>query len=239
MKKLLYLLFVLVLIGCSGSNDVSDNVEDNIEDRNPVYLDSNGVTVKARDWAEPGSSGLINGILYTIFDNPDNLKFESIDFSNNKNRLCTSRVTDMELLFANVTSPIGDISDWDVSNVTNMRYMFANVTSPVGDISHWDVSNVTNMGEMFVTSTVFNGDISSWDTSNVTNMMNMFNSAQSFNQDIGTWDVSNVTNMRMMFRNAIVFNQDLSSWDVSNVLERSGFSYGNVIWLVIYRPKFF
>ena len=238
MKKLIYLLFVLVLISCSGSNDVSDNVEDNIEDKNPVYLDSNGVTVKARDWAEPGSSGLINGILYTIFDNRENLKFESIDFSNNKNRLCTSRVTNMSGLFANVTSPIGDISDWDVSNVNNMGGMFRAAQTFNQDIGDWDVSSVTNMRSMFDLAIDFNGDIGSWDVSSVTNMRSMFYDARSFNQDIGTWDVSNVTNMRMMFQWAKVFNQDLNSWDVSNVLDRGNFSYENVNWLSHYKPNF-
>ena len=35
---------------------------------NPIYLDTNGVTLKARDWAEVGDKGIINGVEYTIVD---------------------------------------------------------------------------------------------------------------------------------------------------------------------------
>ena len=60
MKKLLYLFLVFGLFACSSDSDEDDS--------NPVYLDSNGITIKARDWAEIGMTGIINGTLYTIVD---------------------------------------------------------------------------------------------------------------------------------------------------------------------------
>ena len=41
---------------------------DRIGDCNPVYLDENGVTIKAKDWAIVGDTGEINGITYTVVD---------------------------------------------------------------------------------------------------------------------------------------------------------------------------
>ena len=65
MKKLLFLFTVLLFISCSGDDNDSSS---NSDDTNAVYLDENGVTVKARDWAVVGDSAVINGISYTIVD---------------------------------------------------------------------------------------------------------------------------------------------------------------------------
>jgi len=223
MKKLLYLLFAICLIGCSDSDDV--------EDTNPVYLDSNGITVKARDWAAIGDSGIINGVLYTI------VRDDFLILDNDLTRICTSRITEIRKL--NLGSNFNqDISSWDVSNVTRMGEMFRGATSFNQDLSDWDVSNVTSMGEMFRGATSFNQDLSDWDVSNVTSMGGMFSGATAFNGDISAWDVSRVTDMSYIFFNAESFNQDIGGWDVSNVVDSSSFDSGALNWQDDYKPNF-
>ena len=190
------------------------------ESTNPIYLDENGVTIKARDWASVGDTGVVNGVTYTIVDS-------SILYEMNTNQedvtvVCTTKITDMVGMFFAGTAFNQDISSWDVSNVTNMQQMFDSATSFNQDISSWDVSNVTNMRKMFFGG-LFNQDISSWDVSNVTDMAGMFlgnpqtGAWNPFNQDISSWDVGNVTTMSGMFDFNDSFNQDISSWNVSNV----------------------
>ena len=251
MKKLLYIFLGLSLMfGCS--DDSSD------EDTNPVYLDDNGVTIKAKNWAVVGESGLVNGITYTIVGAQD--LNDMIDAGGDVSRICTSRVVEMEWLLygkGSFNQPLNEwnvenvedfirvfrfaesfnqpIGDWNVSSVTNMDYMFLfgyAFNQPIGD---WDVSNVTSMYQMFYAS-IFNQPIGDWNVSSVTNMDYMFNSASSFNQDIGNWDVSSVTNMYAMFT-ASPFNQNIGNWDVSNATECSNFSGGTPQW-TLPQPNF-
>ena len=229
------------------------------QSENPVYLDDNGVTIKARDWAEVGMFGQINEVTYTIIDEET---LESLFFGNGLgydivSMICTSKIVDMSdlLMYSNQNFHMNiDISSWDVSNVTNMRQMFS--TSYFNqDISSWDVSSVTNMGFMFTYNNAFNQDISSWDVSSVTNMEYMFmDSGMSNGADLNSWDVSSVTNMKYMFHNnpfyldisswdvssvtnmeymfsySDNFNQDISSWDVSNVTNMSGMFSRNTVF---------
>ena len=225
----------------------------------PIYLDENGVTVKAYEWSQVGQTGIIDGVVYTIVD--ETMLREMVENGEDVTRVCTSKITDMSALFH--SSFNSDIGSWDVSNVRNMSRMFAGV--PMGpislfnqDIGLWDVSNVTDMSSMFFGS-VFNRDISAWDVGNVTNMSNMFVFSEfnqpigdwdvssvtnmssmfpvsSFNQPIGNWDVSNVTDMSLMFTQS-KFNQDLSGWDVENVTRCNDFSTITPQW-VLPKPNF-
>ena len=214
-------------------------------ENNPIYIDDNGVTIKACENADIGDTGVLNGVTYTVVDEAMLRELSTSLYP----QAVTTRVTDMSLFFYEFGF-VEDISSWDVSNVTDMSLMFynstlnqnlsswdvSNVTTMEGmfnssvfnqDISSWDVSNVTNMEGMFYTSfnnSVFNQDISSWDVSNVTNMSYMFGFASAFNQPIGNWDVSNVTSMISMFSNATSFNQPIGDWDVSSVTDCVGFS---------------
>ena len=202
-----------------------------------VYLDDNGVTVKAYPCANIGDVGTINGLQYTVVDRE--MLEQMLLNDDDVTKACTTRVTDMYQLVSfmsqSFNQPIGnwdtsnvedmesvffdrmfnqDISQWDVSSVTTMRGMFyqAEFNQPIGS---WDTSSVTDMGEMFSHSS-FNQPIGSWDTSSVTDMKGMF-AYSSFNQNISNWDVSSVNEMLYMFQNAQAFNQDIGSWDVSSV----------------------
>ena len=200
----------------------------------PFYLDTNGVTIKARDWVTAGTTGELGGVTYTAV-NIDQLK---LMFSKEEDvsKVVTTLITDMSDLFINapgmfvIFQPLyvefnPDISSWDVSKVTNMSQMFKQAINFNQDISKWDVSKVTDMSGMFSYATSFNQDIGKWDVSQVTDMSFLFSKFEymdtsNFNQDIGSWDVSKVTNMSGMFERAI-FNQDIGNWDVSNVTNMS------------------
>ena len=111
------------------------------------------------------------------------------------NFIDTSKITDMNSLFDEEVTRLGDFN---------------------GDISSWDVSKVVKMGGMFCNSK-FNGDISSWDVSNVKNMYSMFSNSE-FNNNISNWNVSNVKDMRYMFSDS-QFNKDLSSWKINPICD--------------------
>lgn len=185
----------------------------------PIYLDSNGITIKARDWAEVGDTAEINNVIYTIVDK--NTLVEMINSGLDVSGVCTSKITDFTNLFRG-KSFNQDISTWDTSNVITMRWTFESAQSFNKDISNWDVSNVISMKQMFANADRFNQDLSKWDTSSVTDMQGMFYSADSFNQSIDSWDVSNVVDMNNMFMYTKTFNSDLNSWDVSNVTQMIG-----------------
>ena len=262
MRKILVLLITVVFIGCSKEDTPSGEKVDENGFSNPLYLDSNGVTIKSYEWGEVGDTGEVNGINYTIVSE-EQLR-DMISNNEDLSKVCTSKIYDFERLFVDyedydwvIYEVNGDISNWDVSNVTSMNLMFYH-SNFNGDISNWDVSNVTDMSGMFQGSlfngdisnwdvskvylincmfclSQFNGDASNWDVSSVTYMDNMFNSSQ-FTGDISNWDVSSVTNMTQMFWNS-VFNQDLFNWNVINVTECTSFSRYNTKW-TLPKPNF-
>ena len=226
MKKLLFLLLFIPLVNCSDGEEIIDNVPETTDDTNPVYLDTNGVTIKAKDWAVLGDSGSINGITYTIVDHQtlENMIGSGEDVTN----VCTTLISNMQGMISGTQLPVNtggeiiyldfnqDISSWDISNVTNMKYMFkwSNFNQ---DISHWDVGNVSSMQDMFKENFNFNQDLGNWDVSSVTDFSKMFENAHNFNQNLGNWDVSSAIYMSNMFH-LTAFNQDIGDWDVSNVV---------------------
>ena len=176
-----------VKINITGDKSITANFEQLF----PIYLDENGITVKAYDFALIGNEYELNGVSYTVVDNSNIATQIELDNLN----LCTTLVTNMDELFEDNSSTI-----------------FFN-----SDISFWDTSNVTSMDKMFYGSSAFNIDISIWDTSKVIIMQSMFLGTESFNQDIGSWDTSSVIDMDSMFWNTPSFNQDLTGWCVSSI----------------------
>ena len=184
-----------------------------------IYLDENGVTIKAQDWALIGDSEIINGVEYKVVDRTT--LFQMIKNGDDVTKVCTTKITDLSREFSETNYPETfnqDIRSWDVSNVKSMRWLFLN-TSFNQPIGKWDVSNVEDMFGMFRNSK-FNQDISDWNVSKVTNLATMF-SYSDFNQNISDWDVSNLTEAHRMFASSL-FNQDIGEWDVGNVWHMEG-----------------
>ena len=177
---------------------------------NPIYLDENQITIKAKEWSISGDIGLINEIEYEVISEEE-LRRRILN-DEDITRVCTSKITLMTQLFDNKKTFNQDISTWDTSNVNGMNFMF-------------------NSAE------VFNQDISSWNTSNVQDMNYMFRNASSFNQNIRFWDTSNVTIMRDMFNGAVSFNQDLSSWNVLKVYDCQSVFFNTLNW-TLQKPNF-
>ena len=213
---------------------------------NPIYLDSNGITVKCKPWAVVGEYYELNGLNYLIVDDSNfnplgnfllcttlvTDMFNSFNFSNNPydgidvTSWDTSNVTNMGVMFRGNAVFNQDIGNWDTSSVTNMELMFSDNSGFNQDIGGWNTSSVTDMSSMFYNNSAFNQDIGDWNTSNVTDMERMFSGNSGFNQPIGDWDVSNVTNMYAMFYNNSVFNQDIGDWNTSSVTDMS-FMFNN------------
>jgi surface protein len=200
-----------------------------------VYLDANGVTIKACPNAQIGDTGNVNGFTYTIVSEQQLRDYVDSDYPE-LNRLVTTQVTDMTGLFQNRNNFNQDISSWDVSSVTNMKEMFGGAIAFNQPIGNWDVSSATDMTFMFLVASSFNQPIGNWDVSSVTNMGAMFVNTP-FNQPIGNWDVSSVTNMEAMFSGAYAFNQDISNWDVDNVTYCVNFDYNTPQW-TLPKPNF-
>jgi len=185
-----------------------------------VYLDANGVTIKACPNAQIGDTGNVNGFTYTIVSEQQLRDYVNSGYLE-LNRLVTTQVTNMGGLFFDKQEFNQDISSWDTSNVTNMSAMFYSATLFNQPIGGWDLSNVTDISGMFYRAIYFNQPIGGWNTSNVTNMSGTFYEALYFDQPIGNWNTENVTDMSAMFSGGISyftqFNQDISNWDTSNV----------------------
>ena len=214
MKKLTYLFLALLIVACS-SDDSSDNSNNNggdnedneqslCEEIGLIYLDTNGVTIKACEYANIGDTGVIDGVTYTVVDEAM-LRAMAAGLPEDLTKVVTTFVTDMSGMFYNT------------------YYNFNQ------NISSWDVSNVTTMSGLFYSVTAFNQPIGDWDVGSVTDMSDMFDNNRDFNQPIGDWDVSSVTDMSGMFSGydgEITFNQDISNWNVTNVTDCYAFSTG-------------
>ena len=203
-------------------DDGIDQNCDGTDSFSPVYLSSNGITVKAHSWARFGDVGTINGKDYVVVDRETlkSMVAQGMDYS----AVCTSLITDMSEVFANGAKG-KNISSWDVGNVTDMRAMFLSASlGTTHELNLWDVSKAVDMSSMFEGSN-FNGYIYAWDTSSVTDMSNMFKDVTEFNQSIANWDTSSVTDMSFMFKESRSFNQSITNWDTSSVTDMSSMFY--------------
>ena len=171
-----------------------------------IYLDKNGVTLKAAAAAVIGKSYELEGISYLIVD-IDRLH-EMVDNGENVTKVITTNIIDMSGMFFYAESFNQDISSWDVSQVTDMAGMFWEASSFNQDLGHWDVINVRSMYQMFLGASSFNHSLSSWDVSQVMNMSDMFSEASSFNQNLSSWDVSQVTDCEG-------FSTDATAWTLA------------------------
>ena len=181
-----------------------------------IYLDDNGITIKAKPGAKGAKAGEtyeLNGKKYYVaLDNWDlkMLMRKGADMS----KVVTSKITTMNSLFS-YKDFNQDISSWDTSKVKSMTGMFWGCEFFNQPIGSWNTANVTAMLDMFHDAKAFNQPIGDWDTSSVRNISNMFENAESFNQNINDWDASKFDGMLATFRGAISFNQPLDKWNIS------------------------
>ena len=167
---------------------------------NPIYLDENQITIKAKEWSISGDIGLINEIEYEVISEEE-LRRRILN-NDDITSICTSKINSFSWLFLDKNEFDQDIRTWDTSNVTAMNFMFYNASSFNQDIENWDTSNVTDMNFMFWEASEFNINIRLWDTSKVTIMRSMFNNASSFNQDLSSWNVLKVSDCQFFFSGA-------------------------------------
>ncbi|MDC1061141.1 BspA family leucine-rich repeat surface protein, partial [Flavobacteriaceae bacterium] len=160
--------------GCPNKEDVSEIQFDKQGDL--IYLDQNGITIKAGKSAIIGNIYSLNGVEYKVVDGNELRKM--IHNNEDISKVVTSFVTNFSELFVHfIQNNFPDNIVWTSND----------------DISSWDVSNVSNMEGVFRGAQNFNQDISYWDVSRVTNMMGMFNATGAFNQDLSSWCVSNIS----------------------------------------------
>jgi len=199
-----------------------------------IYLDENGITVKAKSGAKGAKGGEVyelNGEKYYVVNSADELKsmvggmhswMRNSRFYNEKamgfplNRVVTSKVTTMNSLFSGMKDFNDDISSWDTGRVKSMSEMFKGCEKFNQPIGNWDVSKVTATMEMFYGATAFNQPIGEWNTERLDNISNMFENAESFNQPIENWNVSKCNNMLATFKGAKSFNQSLKNWKIGH-----------------------
>ncbi|MEP5340757.1 MAG: immunoglobulin-like domain-containing protein [Algibacter sp.] len=91
---------VIYSVSDAAGNSISTTREVIVEEGNPVYLDANGITVKANDWAEIRDVGTIDNMIYTIVNR---LMLDDMLVANANNEeiayVCTTKITDMNRLF--------------------------------------------------------------------------------------------------------------------------------------------
>ena len=194
--------------GCSDSQKDSDGdgVSDNLDtcadtpesakvDENGcevvtssfIYLDENGITIKATEDAVVGESYELGGVSYLVVDST--MLYDMVAYMYS----ILTFVPEEEDVIKVVTSRVSNMSDL-FSTYDEESDNYIEPAVPFNqDIGSWDVSNVTDMFGMFDNADAFNQDIGSWDVSNVTDMAFMFYKAASFNKDLNSWNVSNVT----------------------------------------------
>ncbi len=155
--------------------------------RNPLYLDANGVTIKARKCNRDmiGEKWELNGVEYTIVDN-ETLREMVEDWGRFVKKIDT--IPDIYSLsgFRVSIYSVKEFKDYGkvvTTFVTNLNRLFASWRTVRCDITSWDTSNVTDMGYLFNAN--YRYEHGSY-------IGNQLGGAWSFNQDISHWDTSQV-----------------------------------------------
>ena len=144
----------------------------------------------------------------------------NISLTEFNNSIDTSKVVDMNSMFAWSKTTTLDLSSFDTSSVTDMRGMFQNSQATALDLNSFDTSNVTDMSFMFSNSKATTLDLSSFNTSNVTKMCWMFyNSYATEIKGLNKFNTSKVVDMRSMFSISKAPTLDLSSFEISSVTD--------------------
>ena len=123
MKKLTYLFLALLIVACSdgSSNDGGNNGGDE-QSSCPIYLDSNGITIKACNDANIGDTGVLDGVIYTVID--ETMLRDMVANEEDVTRVVTTFVTNTQGIFGGATPFNQDISNWDIAILNTSKYYF-------------------------------------------------------------------------------------------------------------------
>ena len=146
--------------------------------------------------------------------------FRSSRFAGDIGSWNTSKVTNMERIFANGYGNTHTMENWDTSKCTTFQYCFSWNVAFNGRLTNWNTSMATSNGmkEMFMGAKKFNQPINHLDVSKQTYLSSFLSGALAFNQAVNLWDTSNCISMDSLFTSCAVFNQSLSTFDTSKVL---------------------
>ena len=138
-----------------------------------VYLDSNGVTIKATSDTVVGEEYVLSGVSYIIVSTSSAAR-TLISGGRDASTICTTKIT--TLLRGLKTVGNADVRNWDVSNCTNLYDCFYGNTTFNRDISYWDVSSVTSgkFTRLMYKASSFNQNLSGWCVINQTTYPNSF-----------------------------------------------------------------
>ena len=237
---ILLLFIYLVAPNSSCTNPFCDDFNRAL-DENPVYLDSNGVTVKAKEWAKVGYIGEIDGLRYEIVDLEGLKHYASFGqylvTKDNKFRKDFIYEDLREGQFKGIIGINGQKHKKGdplmfpcTSLITDMSGAFAmrnNLDTEIGLVTTTNLDAIVDIAIAGGSLKNIKGKINSVFIAN-TNLY-LFDK-------MSTFDVSNVTNMKNLFwlrglsederrgnwiydagRNYSLGYPDLSHWDISNV----------------------
>ena len=115
MKHYKYLLLLSILCSLVIFTDRGDQVGDSSQ--NLIYLDENGITIKAYENALVGESYGLNGINYLVVDSA--ILYKMVDENEDVSKVVTTKITRMLYLFSDSVdhSFNQDIGSWNVGDV--------------------------------------------------------------------------------------------------------------------------
>ena len=115
MKHYKYLLLLSILCSLVIFTDRGDQVGDSSQ--NLIYLDENGITIKAYENAVVGESYGLNGINYLVVD--ASMLYQMVDENEDVSKVVTTKITRMLYLFSDSVdhSFNQDIGSWNVGDV--------------------------------------------------------------------------------------------------------------------------
>ena len=145
MKKITYLIITLILVSFTDSTSTISNTKSITDLDNPVYVADNGITIKAKEWAKIGATGIIANLTYTVVN--EEMLREMLANEEDLTKIATSKVTNMSTLFYGAEIFNQAIGNWDLSKVTNVHSMFYGATSFNQNLGAWNVDAVIDCTE--------------------------------------------------------------------------------------------
>ena len=135
-KQFLFLSILCSLVLFTNCGDGDDPVADtptnttddgSIMETGFIYVDENGVTIKAGIDAVVGESYELDGVSYLVVDST--MLYDMVVNDEDVTKVVTSKVTNMRDMFNDATSFNQDISSWDVNNVTECENFSLDATA--------------------------------------------------------------------------------------------------------------